>query len=70
MSEKVFHPLRKYLENKNISLRAFCRIANMAPATIHRIINGQTPSLRIAKRICKYSGGEIQMRDFGYESDK
>jgi predicted transcriptional regulator len=66
MSETVFSPLKAYVQEKKIALRALSRINGIPISTLHRIIEGGKASLKTAKRICFFSNGELTLKDFGY----
>ena len=62
------NPLQKFLEEQDIGIREFSRLASIPKSTIHDIVTGHsTPGKKVATKICKAARFSITLEDFGLQ---
>lgn len=66
--EKKENPLRKFIEESNLTLRQFSLASNIHYSSLYNVYSDKSwPRKLLAKRICKASNGKLCLQDFGYE---
>jgi len=62
------NPLKYYIDELGTNLYKFSQWAQIHPSSLYPIYNGERPPNRpLALRICKATGGKLNLRHFGFE---
>lgn len=65
--DKIVNPFPFYLKKTGENIMDFSKRAYIAPSTLYSMMKGHKPRRALVRKICKNSGGELKMEDFGYE---